>query len=73
MTTEDRLNYRKILEPRIGQEVTVYPEGIDPIKGVLSKGLMFYSVHGDGMLILIPGHSAILEFGDATYDLRNMR
>ena len=70
---EDKIDYRKTLKPRIGQELTVYPKGIDPIKGVLSKGILFYAVHGDtGMLILIPGHSATLEFKDATYDLSKM-
>jgi hypothetical protein len=71
--TDEQLDYRKTLEPRVGQKLKVYPQGIDTIEGILSKGHMFYSVRGNGMLILMPGHPAILEFEDARYDLRNMR
>jgi hypothetical protein len=68
------LDYRKTLEPRLGEELTVYPQGIKPIKGILSKGPMFYSVRGDtGMLILMPGSLATLKFEDITYDLRDMK
>lgn len=73
MTDTEGKGYRETLEPRVGQELTVYPQGIDPIKGFLSKGPLFYSVRGDdGTLILMPGHPAILEFKDAKYDLREM-
>ncbi len=67
-------DYRKALEPHVGEQVTVYPTGIDPIKGTLAEGPMFYSVRGEsGMLILMPGHPARIETRGGTIDLAALR
>jgi hypothetical protein len=76
-----RLSYEKTLEPHVGEEVIARfmeqkPDnsaGFREIKGQLSKGPIYYSVHGkEGTVILMPGWSGEIVIEGKKYNLPDL-
>ena len=81
MEDEKRRSYENTLGPHVGEEVIfrLLVQGSDnrnnfkEIKGRLSKGPVYYGVHGEeGTVILMPGWSGEIEIDGKIYNLPDL-
>lgn len=81
MEDEKKLSYDGILGDCVGKKVTFSFMARDlqnthsmvKIEGRLSKGLKYYAVHGERMMMmLVPGATGEIEAGGQIYDLRDL-
>jgi hypothetical protein len=73
LTDNMETDYRKALDPHVGKNITVYPQGLDPLEGKLEEGPVSYLVRGEkGMLLLFPGHPARIEVDGETIELSKL-
>ena len=81
MAEGKHLSYENTLGPHVGEEVIIRfmlqesdnSTGFRELKGRLSKGPVYYSVHGDkGTIILMPGWTGEIEIKGKTYNLPDL-
>lgn len=74
------LSYDKTLRPHVGEDaifsflkVENSRATVEKIEGKISKGPLYYSIHGDrGIITLIPGFQGQIEVGGKTYKLSDL-